>query len=194
MRRQPHTIAAALGFLAMGLALAAPARAEEVPVPVNLQAELLFMIAGHDRNLPERAGGQVRTFVVTRPTDDSARGAAQFRAVALGRPVVAGLPHLVEVLPFTSAQALGEVCRARRPAILYLAPGFSGADAAAIGQALEGCSVLSAAAAPGLVKKGVVLGFDLVAGRAKPVVDLGRASRQHVSFSPSVLGLMAVNP
>ena len=190
--RKPQLRALTAG-LALWLAAGAAARADEVAVPINLQAELLFMIAGHDRNLPERAGGQVRTLILTRGTDDSVRGAAQFRAVAAARPVVAGLPHVAEVAPYAGAQALADACRARRFAIVFLAPGFTAADAADIGKALEGCSVLTAAASPALAGNGVVLGFDLVAGRARPVINLARADRQGVNFAPSVLGLMAVS-
>ena len=49
-----HQAFAAL--VAAGVALALPARPEDVLVPINLQAELLFMIAAQDKNLPERAG------------------------------------------------------------------------------------------------------------------------------------------
>lgn len=181
------------GLLALGLSLGAPARAEDVPVPIGLQADLLFMIAGHDKNLPERAGEVVRVLIVVKPGEAASRAASQFQAAAAaGKPKVAGLPHAEEVVPFTSAAALAETCKTRSAAILYLAPGFTGAEATAIGQALEGGNVLTASADPGLVKKGVVLGFDLVAGRAKLLVDLTQAAKQRVSFSAEVLGLMAV--
>jgi hypothetical protein len=173
--------------------LPARGRAEDVPVPVNLQADLLFMIAGHDHNLPARGGGEVRTLVLTKASDDSTRAAAQFKAAAAAKAVVAGLPHSVEVARFTGGPALAEACKAKRLAIIYLTPGFSAADATAIGQALAGGNVLTVAASPAMVKQGVVLGFDLVAGRAKLLVDLTQAAKQHVAFGPDVLGLMAVS-
>jgi hypothetical protein len=185
-------VGAATGLLLI-LVAPATARAEEVPVPVNLQAELLFMIASHDRNLPARAGGHVLTLVLTNASGDSARGAAQFKAAAAAKTSVAGLPHSVEVAVFTGAAALAQTCAARRVAIVYLTPGFTGGEVAAIGRALEGGNVLTVAAAPALVKKGAVLGFDLVSGRAKLLVDLTRAAKQRVAFGADVLGLMAVS-
>jgi hypothetical protein len=185
---------APLGLLAVAAALAPRgAQADDVPVPINLQAELLFMIAAHDRNLPARAGAEVRTLILVKGTDDSARAAAQFKATASAKPKVAGLPHVEETLTFTTAGAVAEACRSKGIAVLYLAPGFTAEEAAAIGKALEGGSVLSASASPALVKKGVVLGFDLVSGRAKLLVDLTQAARQKVSFGADVLGLMAVS-
>ncbi|HTN54529.1 MAG TPA: YfiR/HmsC family protein [Anaeromyxobacter sp.] len=177
---------------ALTLALPLAAGAEDVPVPVGLQAELLVMIAGHDRNLPARAGAEVRTLVLTKAGDESAHAAAQFKAAAAAKPTVAGLPHVVEVAPFTTGPAVAELCRARHASIVYLTPGFTAADAAAIGKALEGESVLTASATPAMVKKGVVLGFDLVSGRAKLLVDLTQAAKQRVAFGPDVLALMAV--
>ncbi|HYD42532.1 MAG TPA: YfiR/HmsC family protein [Anaeromyxobacter sp.] len=190
-RPRAHGLAL-LGLLALGAAPRA-ARAEDVPVPINLQAELLFMIAAHDRNLPARAGAEVRTLVLVKASDDSTRAAAQFKATAAAKPKVAGLPHAEETLTFTTAAAVAEACRAKGIAVLYLAPGFSAEEATAIGKALEGGNVLSASASPALVKKGVVLGFDLVSGRAKLLVDLTQAARQKVSFGADVLGLMAVS-
>jgi hypothetical protein len=180
-------------LLLLALALPAAGLADEVPVPVNLQAEMLFMIAGHDRNLPARGGSEVRTLILTKANNDSARAAAQFKAAASAKTVVAGLPHAVEVAAFTGAAALAEACKAKHLAIVYLTPGFTAAETAAIGQALEGGNVLTVSATPALVKKGVVLGFDLVSGRAKILVDLTQAAKQRVSFDPEVLGLMAVS-
>jgi hypothetical protein len=175
------------------LGTAMSAMAEEVPVPYGLQAELLFMIAGHDRNLPARAGAQVLTLVVAKPGDEAAHAVAQFKAAASGKATVGGLPHVVEVAPYSSATALAQACRSKSVSILYLAPGFTGAEATAIAKALEGESVLSVSAAPGLVKNGIVLGFDLVAGRPKLLVDLNQAAKQKVAFGSDVLSLMAAS-
>jgi hypothetical protein len=160
---------------------------------VNLQADLLFMIAAHDQNLAARAGSEVRTLILVKAQDESASAAAQFKAAAAAKPKVAGLAHAEEVVNFTTAAAVAEACRSKGAAILYLTPGFTAAEATAIGQALEGGNVLSASAAPALVKKGIVLGFDLASGRAKLLVDLTQAAKQRVSFGADVLGLMAVS-
>ena len=82
--------------------------------------------------------------------------------------------------------------KSRKPAIVYVTAGFSDAEYAAIGQALDGLDVLSVAAAAAAVRKGIVLGFDLVSGKPKLLVDLPRANRQHVSLSANVLRLMTV--
>jgi Tat protein translocase TatB subunit len=78
------------------------------------------------------------------------------------------------------------------PALMGPAP--TDAEVAAIGEAFEGGNVLTASASPTIVKKGVVLGFDLVSGRAKLLIDLKQAAKQRVVFGPDILGLMAVTP
>jgi hypothetical protein len=172
--------------------LPAAPRADEIPVPVSLQAELLFMIAAHDQNLPARAGAEVKTLVLVKASEESARAAAQLRAIAATKAKVAGLPHSEETMPYGTAGAVADACRSRGVSIVYLTPGFTAAEATAIGEALAGGNVLSASASPGLVKQGVVLGFDLVSGRAKLLVDLTQAAKQRVSFGADVLGLMTV--
>jgi hypothetical protein len=187
---RPLTLALLLG---LGLGLGTPARADEVAVPVALQVELLVKVASYDRNLASRAGPRLRTLILTKDKSDvSTRTAAQFKEALAGKGPVAGLDHEEEVVPFTTLPALVETCRTRRPAIIYVTAGFADGEYAAIGQALDGVAVLSVAAEASAVRKGIVLGFDLVSGKPKLLVDLPRAIRQHVDLSANVLRLMTV--
>src|SRR5882672_3586136 len=94
---------AVTGTLLLALALPRAGRADDVAVPIGLQADLLFIIASHDRNLPARGGGQVLTLILTKANDASTRAAAQFKPAASAKTTVAGLPHDVQVMPFTTA-------------------------------------------------------------------------------------------
>jgi hypothetical protein len=53
-------------------------------------------------------------------------------------------------------------------------------------------SVLSVGDVPEYVPDGVVLGFDLEAGKPKLLVNLDQARRQNVEFTSDVLRLMKV--
>jgi hypothetical protein len=188
-RRSLAPVAAALGLLA----LAPPVPGQEVPVPFSLQVRLLSRVAGYDRNLVARSGPRVLTLILAkRGSAESHAGAAQLLAALKELPAVAGLPHEEEVVSFTGAPELAELCRTRRPAIVYLTPGFGDAEATAIGAALAGLEVLTVSADPGHVRNGAVLGFDVVSGRAKLLIDLAQASRQGVAFSADLLNLMVV--
>lgn len=175
------------------LVAAPPASAQDVPVPYDLQADLLVRVAGYDRNLPARAGAQVNVLVLARRGDPDSAGAADRIAAALAtRPAIGGLPHREEVVTFADAPALAEACRARHVAIVYLTPGFTSAETLAIGRALDGLDVLTVSAVPSHVRRGAVLGFDVVSGRARLLIDLLQAAKQRVNFTAEVLGLAVV--
>jgi YfiR/HmsC-like len=172
--------------------LATPARAEDLTVPAQIQAQLIAKVAPYDRNLVERAGERVVIAIVDRPSEvDSSRAASQMQGALgeLGR--IAGLPHDEVIVPWTGARDLAELCTKRRFAIVYLAPGL-GAEVGAVAAALEGKSVLTVASVLGYMGRGTVLGFELVSGRTKLVVDLVQAKKQSVSFQAQVLSLMRV--
>jgi len=157
-----------------------------------LEAELLVRVAPYDKNLPARARDRLRTLVLTKSgNDDSARATAQLR-VALGAiDRIGGLPHDEIVQPFTTRDALSALVRDQRIAIVFLTPGLSG-DVDAIRAALDGLDVLSVSAMPNDVARGIVLGFDLVSGKPKLVVNLPQMRRQNVAFAANVLKLMKV--
>ncbi|MGC4115508.1 MAG: YfiR/HmsC family protein [Myxococcales bacterium] len=188
-RRWALLVVTALGW-------AAPAAlAEEPQVPVGVQAELLVKIAAYDRNLGARAGDQVRTLVVSKPKDaDSVKTASQFLAALKTQGPIGGLPHVEEAFAFATATELAEAVKARKVAIVYLSSGFADDELAAIGAAVADADLLTVSAVAAYVRKGVVLGFDLVSGKPKLVIDLPRANRQHVALSANVLRLMTVYP
>ena len=183
------------GSLGATLASLAPwvARAEEVTVPVALQVELLAKVAAYDKNLPARAGGKVRVLVLRKSDDDdSARVARHAKRELEKKDTIAGLPSEVTSLAFADATELVRLIKSKHVAVVYVALGFSSAELGAIAKALEGVSVLTAGAAPKQVAGGIVLGFDLVGGKPKLLVNLKRAKKQSVELSSKVLKLVKV--
>lgn len=174
--------------------VARDAAAEDVPVPTSLQAELLAKVAAYDRNLQARAGDRVHVLLVQKPgDDDSARAIVQMQG-ALGQiGSIGGMPHDEAVVSWGGAAALAQTIRAQRVAIVYFTPGFSG-DIDAIRAALAGVDVLSVAAVPDYVPRGIVLGFDIVEGKPKLLVNLSQAAKQNVAFKAEVLKMMRVYP
>jgi hypothetical protein len=192
MRLSRRTLIA-LAALATPLLAAGALRAEDLPVPVALQVELMVKVAAYDNNLPARAGGKVRVLLVTKAGNaDSTRAAAEMAGALAGKATIANLPHEESTLAFTDAPALARACRTARAAIVYLAPGFGDGEIAAIASALDGVDVLTVSSLPGYVPKGIVLGFDLVSGKPKLLVHLTQAKRQRVALSADVLKLMKV--
>jgi hypothetical protein len=180
------------GALAAILLFARHGRGDEVVVPVNLQAELVAKVAAYDKSLPTRAGDRVHVLIVVKAKDDgSGRFAKHLESALGGIDRIGGLPHDEAIVTYSNARALADLCRAKRAAIVYLAPGL-GEEAAQIRGALEGVSVLSVSAVAGDVQRGIVLGFDLVSGKPKIVVHLAQAKKQDVQFKAELLKLARV--
>jgi hypothetical protein len=166
--------------------------AEAAALPIALQASLLAKVANYDRNFRRRAGERVRLLLVARSDHpDSAATVAQM-AAALGRlPSIGGLPHDELSHTYSSGDALAELCKARRVAIVVLGPGFEN-DVEVIRRALDGLDVMTVSTVPDYVPRGVVLGFDVVSGKPRILVHLTQAKRQQVQFRADALSLMQV--
>jgi hypothetical protein len=169
--------------------------AEEVAVPVALQIELLLKVAQYDKNLRKRTRDRVRVVVVVKADDaDSTRTATQATKALSTTEKLIGLPLEAQSATFSDAASLALFIREQGVAIIYVTAGFAEQELAAIGQALDGISVLSAGTAAKYVGQGVVLGFDLAGGKPKLVFHLSQARKQHVQLSTDVLRLMKVIP
>ena len=167
-------------------------RAEDVAVPVGLQAELIAKVASYDKNFAERAGDRAQIAILTKAGNaDSTRTAAHMQSALGALPQVGGLPHDEHMVTWSGGGALAAYVKARRIAIVYVTPGFA-EDIAEMSGALDGVDVLSVAAVSEYVPKGIVLGFDLVSGKPKLLVNLTQAKRQKVSFKAEVLKMMKV--
>lgn len=177
------------------LAVLAPARrtfAEDVSVPVGLQAELLAKVAAYDRNLAARAGDKVRVLIVAKGgNSDSTRVAAHMERSLRALGTIAGLDHEETTVTWAGVDALVQRVRSSRAAIVYFAPGFRD-EAGAIARAFNGTNILTASALADLVPRGIVLGFDLVSGKPKIVINLPQARKQDVAFRAEVLKLAKV--
>jgi hypothetical protein len=185
-------IRAALGALLLELAPRRVLAADDVAVPVPLQMELLLKVAGYDRNLPARARGMVRLMILTKRDDSLSRNVGEQAARALSGKDVKGMPTEIVTQTFSDGNALAERVRAGRVSILYAAPGFGPRELLTIARSLSGLSVLSSGALAHFVDTGVALGFDLVGGKPKLLVNVRRAREQGVDLSSQVLKLAKV--
>lgn len=161
-------------------------------VPADVQAELLAKLAGYDRNFEARAGNEAVILLVVKPRNPQSSTSAAIMRSALGRlDRVGGVPHREQVVSYEDAGALAKLCRAQRASVVYLTPGFDD-QLEPLGGVLSGIDVLSLAAVPDYVPRGVVLGFELVSGKPKIVLNLPQAKKQNVNFKADVLKLMKV--
>ncbi len=193
--RGPTRRECALGLLASaaGLSVAGAALADDEGVPIDLQMKLLVKVAGYDKNLPKRAGEQVNIAVYRKKDDGVSAGVAEQAVRALGEHgEVAGLKAAAFALDFSSASDVKSAVATRRLAIVYFAPGLTRKEVEELAVTLEGVSVLSATFEPTDVPRGLVLGFDVVSGKPKILVNLGQAKKQDVALSADLLKLAKV--
>jgi len=181
-------------MLALIVLVAAHGYAQSSQVPIGVQADLLVKVAAFDRNFRGRAGDKAVVLLVGMNGDaSSARAAMEMRAALARVPTIGDLPHEEQVVTYTSAAALAEQVRSRKAAIVYFGPGFA-AQVPAIRDAFSSVNVLTIGAVPEYVPSGIVLGFDLVSGRPKLLVNVPQARKQQVAFPATVLNLMKVYP
>jgi hypothetical protein len=172
--------------------LAAPAGADAVTVPIRLQAELLSKVASYDRNFQARTGERVRTLLLVKEGDpESSRAAAAMKSALSSIPTIGALPHDEELATYSEPAALAETCRSRNVSILYVAPGFS-QQVDALRETMGSLSLLTVGSLAEYVPNGIVLGFDLVSGRSKLLVNLTQARRQKIEFRAEILRLTRV--
>jgi hypothetical protein len=178
--------------LVVALGRSAPTLASDSTVPANLQAELIAKLGTYDRNFARRAGEVAQVLIVIRKGNPRSEVSAATIRSALARvDRIGGLSHEETIVEFSTAAAIAKRCRDEGAAILYVTPGLD-AEVANLRAALSGVSVLSVSAIPELVPKGIVLGFELVSGKPKIVLNLPQARRQDVDFEAGVLKLMKV--
>lgn len=178
--------------MAASIAVAGSSSADDVAVPISLQADLLVKVAQYDKNFSARAGERAQVLLVVKPGNASSAYVASQMEASLARiDEIAGLPHDEAVVAYPGAVELATLCRSRHAAIVFFGPGF-GKDVEAIRAALTDVDILSATAVVDDVPKGIVLGFDVVSGRPKLLVHLTQARRQNVALRAEALKLMKV--
>jgi len=184
----------ALALSGLELSVTETGNAQTSQLPSPLQAELTGKLAGYDRNFAARAGGKAIILLAAMPGDaESNRAALELKGALSRLPTVGSLPHEEQVVNFSSAGALADTVRSRKAAIVYFGPGF-GKQISAIRSAFSSLNVLTIGAVPDYVPAGIVLGFDLVSGRPKLLVNIEQAKKQQVSLPASVLKLMKTFP
>jgi hypothetical protein len=167
-------------------------RAQTSGVPSDIQAELIGKLESYDRTFAARAGPVAHVLIVDHPGNAKSEVSAGDMKAALGRvDRIGGLPHQDSVLAYTSPDALAQRCKDEHVAVVYVTPGFDD-DVDAIKAALSSVNVLTIAANSDYVPHGIVLGFELVSGKPRILLNLEQARRQSVDFSSDLLRLMRV--
>jgi hypothetical protein len=181
------TVAVALLFFGVRSSLA-----QTAVVPPDVQASLIAKLMPYDRNFAARAHSVARVLVVSKHGSGKSRAAAEaFRSALAGLGNVGGLPLDVRTVEFESAPSLVATCRSEHVAAVYVSADFDD-DIPALQRSFSGVDILSVSGGSEYVPGGIVLGFELVSGKPKLVLNLAQAKLQNVNFGAEVLRLMRV--
>jgi hypothetical protein len=182
----------ALVALAVIALFGGDASSQTVSVPASIQTELLAKLESYDRGFSRRAGRVARIVLIAKAGNAKSQLSAEGIQSALSRlERFGGLPHQEVIVPYESAEALAQRCRAERVAVVYVTPGFA-SEMPALRAALSNVPVLSVSADSADVPEGIVLAFELESGRPKIVINLGQARKQGVEFPAELLRMMKV--
>lgn len=169
----------------------APAAADEVSVPIELQVALLERIVRYERTFAAETT-PVHVLVVSRASSpESQRVSGQLVAGLRHAGTLGGRTVEATTSSYTSASALDGEVAASHARIVYLAAGL-GDQIAAIGAALSDAGLIIVSAVGADVDRGAVVGFELVSARPRIVVNLGVARAHQLQFNAQFLRLARV--
>jgi hypothetical protein len=166
--------------------------AEDPAIPLQLQAELTAKVVEYAQTPSSQGLGVMRIGILVRTGSvESQHFASELKATFGRMGTIAGLAHEEAVMTWSNASAFAEEARRRQLFAVYLTPGLRG-EIPAIARALEGVQIISVAAVDGYVSGGAILGFELVSGRPRMVLNLPQARKQGVAFRAQVMKLMRI--
>jgi hypothetical protein len=183
----------AILLLAAALTLpASSAYAEDPAIPLQLQADLTAKLIEYAQTPSAQGLSVMRIGIVVRNGSvESQHFGTELKATFARMASIAGLPHEEAIVNWSNAAAFAEEVRRRQLFAVYLTPGMRG-EIGAIARVLEGAPVISVAAVDSYVAGGAILGFELVSGRPRMVLNLAQARKQGVAFRAQVMKLMRI--
>jgi hypothetical protein len=188
-----RTRSKAILLIAVTLSLpVSSAYAEDPAIPLQLQADLTAKVLEYSQAPSPQGIGVMRIGILVKNASvESQHFGTELKAAFERMPTIAGLAHEEVVIPWTTAAAFVQEARRRQLFAVYLTPGLR-PEVPSIARALEGTPVISVAAVDSYVSGGAILGFELVSGRPRMVLNLPQARKQGVTFRAQVMKLMRI--
>lgn len=190
MNRQPRLRLLFAFVVLFAMIVGVDARAaDELPAP--LLVRLIHKTITFDKNFPARSQQRPRILVVHRANDDGAIGRARVLAHDLAEPNEFGRTFPVELMSYSGRDALLAALRERSASTIVFVGGLE-AEMPSIATALVAKDTLTFGTNGTLAERGAVVGFDVVAGKPKLVVNVTSAQAQNVAFRAELLNLARI--
>jgi len=174
------------------VAVAGPAWADAPAVPLQLQVQLSTKVIEYVQAPPIPSLDRIRIGIVVKTSSaESLRAGAELKAAFDRTDRIAGKPHEQSIVEWSSAPALAEQSRSQHLTVLYFTSGLE-AEVGPSAMALAGQPVVTIGAVGSFVSSGAVLGFELVSGHPKMVLNLRQAKKQEIVLRAAVMKLMRI--
>jgi hypothetical protein len=171
---------------------ASSVRAEDPAIPLQLQADLTAKLIEYAQAPSPQGLTTMRIGILVRNGSvESQHFGTEIKAIFGRMATIAGLAHEEVVISWSTPAAFAEEARRRQLFAVYLTPGLRG-EVGAIARVLDGTPIISVAAIDTYVASGAILGFELVSGRPRMVLNLAQARKQGVAFRAQVMKLMRI--
>jgi hypothetical protein len=152
----------------------------------------LSKVPAYDRGFRERARDKVHVLVVFKSGNaESERKAQLMRSAVAEQQDIAGLPHDVLTSSYSGAGGLTAEVKRRSVSILYVSTGLS-QEVEPITAAMQPLGVITVTAVPDYVRRGLILGFELEAGKPHMSIHLESAKKSGIRFTSALLRLAKV--
>lgn len=179
-------------LLALSLLAAVPARAEEF-VPARNQALLVVRILSLDRNLPQRAKGEVPIAVLYKPgSAESERFQAEFSDAldaAARKQRIQNKP--VRTFKLEYGANLAAQLAAKKPVAIYVCPGLE-AQVAEISKAAQAAGALTITGSEPSARSGLSVALVRRQSKIQIVVNLAASRKEGAELDAGLLALAEV--
>ena len=182
-------------ILASLLALAVPAAAQTMPMPVDIQLPLFLKILTYDRSFQYKARSAITIGIVYLP-GDAASVKAKDEMVAnlerLGDRTIKNLPIRHVVLEFKDVPSLDRAVKAGKVNVLYVAPGM-GDQLPALLKMSRTYAITTATGVPEFVQRGIAVGIGMKADKKPDIlINLPSSRSEGSEFDASLLRIATV--
>lgn len=163
-------------------------------VSTEVQVPLLLKALTYDRNLGEKARGDILVGLLFKPGDVASEAAARSVAKLIaGFPTqsISDLPVYYRMIPYEDESGLANIVRDEWVDVVYVSPGLEEFLGEVLRVTAEG-KVLSVTGVPVLVERGVSMGVESNDGKAEMIVNLASAESEGSKFSGQFLSLCRV--
>lgn len=189
LAREPRVIGMATGLVAALLISATG----EPAVPAGLQAELLARVLRHDRQFSSEPDEPLGVLVVHSGEPASLAAARQLVSALSEQKTLGGRTHVDSLVQLGTVEALLEHAREKRARVIVFAPGTTRLTTV-VAQALDGQPIFTVSMTTDGVAAGLLLGFQLDAGKPRMWLNLQQARKQGSDLRAEVVKLMKVVP